>query len=150
VGIGGGARFGGITHTDMRHMKKDREFLSTVRSHLKPEGLLVLTVPAFSSLFSSWDELWGHYRRYSKSELQERLKANGFDILFASYFWSFLFPMAVLRKLSKKQETEFPTVKNGLNRFLIWSSQVELKISRFLRLPLGTSLIVVARPEKKL
>lgn len=130
----------------LEHLEKDHQFLFNTRKHLKSNGLLVLTVPAFSALFSNWDTLWGHYRRYSKKELEDRLQSNGFEVVFASYFWSFLFPMAVLRKLRKTEETEFPQIKVGINRFLIWASRIELAISRIFRLPLGTSLIVVARP----
>lgn len=129
----------------LEHLKDTTPCLQSVRNHLKPQGIIVATVPAFSFLFSAWDQLWGHHRRYSKQSLIKEFESNGFDVLFASYFWSILFPAAVLRKIRGGSETEFPKVKKSVNQFLTATSRFELWLSRFLRLPFGTSVIVVAK-----
>lgn len=134
----------------LEHLKDTGPCLQSVHKHLSPQGFMVATVPAFSFLFSAWDKLWGHHRRYSKKSLIKEFEDNGFEVLFASYFWSVLFPPAVLRKIQGGSETEFPQVKGAVNQFLIGCSRFEWWLSRFIKLPFGTSVIVVAKKKDHL
>jgi len=141
-------QFDVITCLDvLEHLKDTQPCLQSVRNHLKTNGIFVATVPAFSFLFSAWDHLWGHHRRYSKKDLIREFELNGYEVVFASYFWSILFPVAVLRKVRGGSETEFPKVRKFVNQLLVTASRFELWISRYIKLPFGTSVILVAKKK---
>lgn len=131
----------------LEHLKNDENFLKNVRKQLSQNGKLLLTVPAFSFLFSDWDKQWGHFRRYRIRDLKKTLQESGFSIEFSSYAWSFLLPAALLRLLSKHSHQEFPSVSKFVNGCLLTACRVEIALSRWFRIPLGTSVIVVAKPR---
>jgi glycosyltransferase involved in cell wall biosynthesis len=64
----------------LEHIEDDRSTLSDMRSVLAPGGRLALLVPALQKLYGSLDEHLGHFRRYEKDELTEKLSAARFKI----------------------------------------------------------------------
>lgn len=63
----------------LEHIEDDAHALRVWRGWLRPAGRLILSVPAQPQRFGPWDEAVGHYRRYDRSELAEKLTAAGFD-----------------------------------------------------------------------
>ncbi|MFM8313630.1 MAG: class I SAM-dependent methyltransferase [Deltaproteobacteria bacterium] len=141
-----------ITCMDViEHLKDDTETLKSIYNNLKPNGLFILSVPAHSFLYSAWDKALGHYRRYNKWGLIERLENTGFTIRAASYGWSFLFPAAPYRFFSSKtqEKLEYPKVSPRINQFLIKLAQVESKMAPWVPYPFGTSIFIAATKESK-
>ena len=64
----------------LEHIEDDRATLADLRTLLVPGGRLVLLVPALQKLFGTLDEHLGHFRRYEKAELEEKLASAGFEI----------------------------------------------------------------------
>jgi SAM-dependent methyltransferase len=64
----------------LEHLDDDEGALAGCRRLLKPGGALVLTVPGDPNLWTRWDELAGHRRRYRRAELREKLARAGFRI----------------------------------------------------------------------
>jgi SAM-dependent methyltransferase len=64
----------------LEHLEDDRGTLSACASLLSPGGHLVLTVPANPRLWTSWDDLAGHLRRYTRTELVSKLTDAGFRV----------------------------------------------------------------------
>ena len=64
----------------MEHIEDDRATLSDMREILQPGGRLVLLVPALAKLYGSLDVHLRHFRRYEKAELEEKVRAAGFQI----------------------------------------------------------------------
>lgn len=64
----------------LEHQRDDRAFLHTMRNLLKPDGWLVLSVPAHQSLWGANDRAAGHIRRYERQHLIEKLTTAGFFI----------------------------------------------------------------------
>lgn len=54
----------------LEHIKDDMATIQQMHRKLKPNGKLVLYVPACEILYSSMDKKVGHYRRYSKAEIK--------------------------------------------------------------------------------
>jgi SAM-dependent methyltransferase len=53
----------------IEHVEDDRTFLDgLVARHLAPDGIVLISVPAWQSLFSQHDVALKHYRRYSPAE----------------------------------------------------------------------------------
>ena len=63
------------------HLEDDREGILESYRVLNKGGILILTVPAFRSLWGIQDVVTGHKRRYSKKEITNKLKEAGFEIL---------------------------------------------------------------------
>jgi 2-polyprenyl-3-methyl-5-hydroxy-6-metoxy-1,4-benzoquinol methylase len=70
----------------LEHIENDRGTLSRFLGLLKPGGKLVLVVPAHQCLFNPLDSHDGHFRRYERSDLNEKLKTAGFTVVHESTF----------------------------------------------------------------
>ena len=87
----------------IEHIEDDARFLSLLHRHLIPGGRLYLTVPAYNFLWSSDDEMGGHFRRYSLSKMRAKLFGAGFDVLYETYIFSFLpIPIYFFRALPSR------------------------------------------------
>lgn len=69
----------------LEHIADDDHALRVLASGLRPGGTLVLFVPAFQALYSEFDRLVGHYRRYRGDELAKQVSRAGFEVLTARY-----------------------------------------------------------------
>jgi len=84
----------------VEHIEDDLQFLQGVHETLTPDGLVFITVPAFTLLWSSEDVHAGHFRRYRLSQLRALLQKAGFRVEFSSYFFCPLaLPIFLLRSL---------------------------------------------------
>jgi SAM-dependent methyltransferase len=140
----------------IEHIDGDRETLQLVRDALRPGGKLLLTVPAHQSLWSYFDEAARHCRRYSPDGIREKLEDAGFEVEFLTQFMASIFPIVwVYRKLNRtktrtksaqqRASDEFRIVP-VVNRILTLLLRLEATwICRGHSLPIGTSLVVVAR-----
>ena len=134
----------------LEHVEEDLDALRTIRDRLRPGGHLILTVPAFPFLWSGHDVVNEHKRRYVRSQLDERLRGTGFEVLRTSYFNTLLFPpIALLRILrrpwdrdDRADEGRVPALLNGLLRRTFGAERWFLK---WADLPFGVSLLAVAR-----
>jgi SAM-dependent methyltransferase len=134
----------------LEHIDDDRQSLTLLRTCLSPGGRIILTVPAFGWLWSRHDEFLHHRRRYSRIELLNILKRTGFRVERATYFNFWLFLPAVATRLLNRVFGRAGRAGNAVPR--PWFNELLFRIlsseSRLLRrvdLPLGVSLLVVAR-----
>jgi len=82
------------------HFEDDVQAMSEVYRVLSPGGLLIVTVPAFMSLWSPHDEAYHHYRRYRRAQLRGRLESVGFINRRMSYSSMVAFvPVLLMRRL---------------------------------------------------
>jgi SAM-dependent methyltransferase len=63
----------------MEHVEDDAAFLGHAARALAPGGHLLLFVPALPALFGTLDQAFEHYRRYTRPELLEKLRAAGLE-----------------------------------------------------------------------
>lgn len=133
----------------LEHVKPDNASLSAIGKKLQAGGYFLLTVPAYRWLWSDHDELHHHFHRYTKKEICDKLIAAGFVVEKASYFNCLLFPVLIGARSIKKafgltvrEDVMFPGWLNSLFR-AIFSS--ERWLLRYLNLPFGSSIVVVAR-----
>ena len=90
----------------LEHLEDDRRAVGELARILRPRGLLVMTIPAFQSLWGDHDELYGHFRRYRAPEIAERLQRAGLEILQLTYFEPLYFlPLWLYRKWKRKWRT---------------------------------------------
>lgn len=132
----------------------DRATIKEIKRVLKNDGLIVITVPAFWWLWSKWDKILHHKRRYTKKQLEEILTAEGFVIKRNSYIHSFLvLPILMIRKIKQLQKKSYSSdfqINNALiNMALSFVSHLEqMWITRY-DMPFGTSILCVAQNRKE-
>jgi SAM-dependent methyltransferase len=83
----------------IEHIEDDVAAVQWLADHVKPDGILLLTVPAFNLLFSDHDRALGHYRRYTATSLK-RIIPLEMTRLSAGYYNMLLFPAAVATRLA--------------------------------------------------
>ncbi|MCX7765912.1 MAG: class I SAM-dependent methyltransferase [Candidatus Sumerlaeia bacterium] len=136
----------------LEHISDDEKVLQEIWRICRPGGMLLLTVPAHQFLWSEHDEALHHYRRYSMSQFYQLIVKSGFIPVKFSYCISFLFlPILIFRRLQKiikspaKPKTHLIILPKLINSFLIWLLKLEAKLIRFINLPFGVSILVVAQ-----
>jgi SAM-dependent methyltransferase len=70
----------------LEHIDDDEGELKTIYDTLDQGGKLFIFVPALPWLYTRFDEQLGHFRRYTKAELEEKCRDAGFRILTSAYF----------------------------------------------------------------
>jgi SAM-dependent methyltransferase len=152
----GGESFEAITLFDvLEHVEDDRAALGILNGLLKPEGWLVLSVPAYQWLWSRHDDVNHHFRRYTRPMLVNRIAEAGFQVHTATYFNTVLFlPIVALRLLGKlgggrgvRGSSDMDLPRAGLNELLYRIFAFESTLLRRIALPFGVSLFVLARRE---
>ena len=85
----------------LEHMEDDLSAIKELFRVLRPDGFLIITVPAFQFLWTNHDLAVHHKRRYVLSELLSALQLGGFKIEKATYWNFFLFPPVAMMRLIK-------------------------------------------------
>lgn len=146
----------------LEHVEDDHAALVALRERLADGGRLLLTVPAFMALWSQHDVANHHFRRYDRAGLVARLAGAGFDVEHATYFNTLLFPLVAgaraLQRLrgpvpgpgarpDEASASDADTIPPPpVNRLLERVFAAERHVVPARRLPVGVSLLAVARP----
>lgn len=140
-----------ITLLDVLEHTNDIKVLPEMRRILKKNGVIILTVPAFPWLWSKWDDVLHHKRRYTIETLKKMLIANNFYPIKMTYLYSFLvLPTLIIRKIKQKLSKDFYSsdfkLSTSLLNFLLNNlSKLEFFLVEKLYIPFGTSILVVAK-----
>ena len=130
----------------LEHVEDDLALLLEYVEEAKAGAKVVITVPAFMSLWSTHDVYLGHFRRYRKSDLEKLVTSAGLEIETSHYLFSSLLPVVYFlrrlgyRKNSGSNMTELP---RSINSILLRIHQFE---HRYIRNPFfGLSVVLVAK-----
>lgn len=137
----------------LEHIKEDEEVLTQMRAALKPEGLMLITVPQHAWLWSLIDEYAFHVRRYGAGDLHQKIEAAGFRVIRSTSFVTTLLPAMMIsrflqKKLTDKQfdATAELKISPWLNSLFSQLLSAELAlIKKGFNFPVGGSRLVVAR-----
>ena len=135
----------------IEHIDDDESILGEVAKALKVGGGLLVTVPHHVFLWSEIDKVSRHFRRYSTSELIDKVRRCGFEIIFATSFSSLLLPLMVFsRRMYRGRAEELLFRQFLVPRWMNFLLEKVRGFERFLiksgvRFPLGGSLFLVAR-----
>lgn len=135
---------GAVMVNVLEHIEDDLEELKHLKKILaRQRGYICLLVPARQELFSRLDTHFGHFRRYDRSGLREKLTAAGFQIEQLSYFnlvgyfaWGFRF------RLMGSMTFDINQVRLFDRKIFPVSNWCENKLCRP---PIGQSVIAIAR-----
>ncbi len=129
----------------LEHIEDDAAVLEDFHRVLKSTGRVLIFVPAFNILFSAMDSKVGHFRRYTKAGLAEKLQKAGFVVKTMTYVDSVGFLATLAYKVIGSRS-------GNLSRSsLILFDRFLFPISRILDLIFGQlfgkNLLVVAHPR---
>jgi SAM-dependent methyltransferase len=139
----------------IEHIENDQKTLNEVFDALRANGRVVIFTPAFQFLWGLQDRVAHHYRRYSKTELRQKLEQAGFVIEKLSFANTFLFPVVFLGRLWIKMRNYKVNVISEndlhppfLNGLLEKTFSAERRFLRTIDFPFGVSLLCIAKkPE---
>lgn len=86
----------------LEHIPDDEKALVSAHEALRPDGVLIVTVPQHDWLWSSYDDASDHKRRYSRKELVEKVRSAGFRVRSVTSFVSCLLPAMLLSRLRRR------------------------------------------------
>ena len=139
----------------MEHIANPGKALVEAGRVLKPNGRIIITVPATPAIWSRHDSLQGHHKRYDREELMRLATDCGLEVGEMRYFnFLMFFPIAVVRILSRLRLFEklgdydskinFDIAKIGLiNKILTGLFKLEIRIGEVIKYPWGVSLAAV-------
>lgn len=137
------------TSNVLEHIEDDTNTLIKLHSLLSDQGQLFIYVPALPILFSQLDVNVGHYRRYTKKEILEKLANSNFTVNHVRYVDSVGVLAALLTKLlgyrnkvglgSKKSIAIYDNLIFPISKMVDWVGAKKI---------LGKNLFIVATPNK--
>lgn len=122
------------------HIQNDQRAIENCNKLLKKNGKLLLFLPARPEIFGSLDEAMGHYRRYTKEDISNKINSAGFEIIkikhvnFLGYFSWWL-----RGKLSGKSNSD-----NFMAKVFDVLVVPFLYLEKYTPIPFGQSLMLVA------
>lgn len=136
-----------ITMLDvLEHIPNSVDVLKNIRETAGQGAKLIVLVPAFDFLWSSWDDELGHCRRYTKRILLNELCEAGWRPIACQYLFIAMFIPALLRKMLINagilSPVEFPNTSQWVNNLLIKYFCMENRVG--FALPFGTSIGCIA------
>jgi SAM-dependent methyltransferase len=137
----------------LEHLDDDRGALCRLAKLVRPGGLAVVSVPALPELFSEFDRVQAHRRRYLPETLRAAFAGTGFSL--RNIFWWGAWMVPVLRRMRAGEASKVgsaPETYADYLRLPPWPVPWLMKLAfaweqgRALkgRLPIGTSLISIA------
>lgn len=144
------------------HVENDCLFLEELNGMMKDSARILVTVPAFQSLFSSHDTYMKHHRRYSRKGLCDLMDGTGYKVEKCHYFFSSLFLIRWLQKATSLKQArkldqsialgwQFPE-KHIATKAAVWMLHVDFNVCAFLAglniyIP-GLSVLAIAKKQE--
>jgi SAM-dependent methyltransferase len=135
----------------LEHIENPVEGLMALKALLKPDGYIILSVPAYPWLFGGHDRIHHHFRRYTRSALSDEIAAAGYKIEYLSSFNMFLALPAMAVRLGQR----FLKLPSGhdeayggngfMNKLLAFIFGFERHFIPLTTLPFGLSIIVIIK-----
>lgn len=144
------ASFDIITSFDVmchESIKSDQQVLNEFARLLRPNGILLLRLPAFEALRGAHDRYVHTRRRYTAADLSTKLQNAGFTIRRLTYANFLLSPLIILRRRLQSDRTAASDVTLPsplVNSFLETVLRLERQLIPAISLPFGVSLFALA------
>lgn len=136
----------------LEHVGPSKEALTVVAQHLKPGGHLLITVPAHPWLWSDWDELHHHFRRYTRGKLRDDASGGSLTSVKITHFNFVLLPLiATVRFVSRALKVKVGGAHGipnlFVNKLLFRVLKLEAWIIGAVNMPFGVSILGLFRKE---
>ena len=144
-------QFDVVLATDtVEHIEDDQKALHEIHRVLAPGGHVMISVPAFPSLWGLQDDVAHHKRRYRMADLTEKIRSSGLQIRRSYYFNFLLFvPIWLARQFNRivgiKLASENEINSTGLNQLLFWIFSLDVRVAPVLHPPFGVSIMMIGQ-----
>jgi SAM-dependent methyltransferase len=139
----------------IEHCDPESAVVSELARVLTPEGRMLISVPAYTWVWTRFDELSGHYRRYTRRRAIEAVRAAGLTVDRATYVFMSVFPIFAVDRLRtrvRERVTDgagpdvatLPRVSSTVERTLMALSRLDQRLLQRFDLPFGSSVVVAA------
>lgn len=131
----------------LEHLPNPEECLRHAMSLLSNDGIAIITVPAFNSLWTRHDDINQHYTRYKKSSFAQVAADAQMRIDRWEYFYHWVVAAKLAVRLKERlmpgepQPASLPPAP--VNAALRTLCKLERRLVGWMKLPMGTSLLVV-------
>ena len=137
----------------LEHIADDAATLKQINRILKPNGILILEVPAGPHLYDAHDKICMHFRRYKLLKLSQLITDQGFKISHRSHLGTFIYPAFFLAKLwnkrllsksdaEQRQVIEKKIRQTSKNKLLSSLIALELMLGKWVSYPFGVRCVV--------
>lgn len=136
----------------LEHVEDDEGALRELHRVAAPGARLLVTVPAHQWMFSDHDRSHHHHRRYSRAQIEARVRAAGWDPLVVTFFNTVLFPPIAAVRLAERAglhraRSDYDLSPGRMNAVLERPMRAEASlIARGHTLPAGVSVGMVCVP----
>lgn len=145
--------FDGVGAFDvLEHVDDDERAMAETYRAIRPGGCFVVTVPQHGWLWTDVDARSHHVRRYSRRDLEGKLRGAGFEIAWSTSFMTLLLPLIVASRFAGVKPGGGCAVEGELrigtmaNRACAAAFAIERAAIRAgMTFPIGSSLLMVAR-----
>jgi SAM-dependent methyltransferase len=128
----------------LEHIADDQVELDVIHQTLNRGGRAFFFVPALPRLYSNFDESIGHYRRYTRRELEEKCTGAGFKLIHSSYFdLAGVLPWWVKYRLLKASALKPGTVE-FYDRYVVPLTKA---LEGLIKPPLGKNIILIGEKQ---
>ena len=130
----------------LEHIDEDIKVIKEMYKATKPQGGIIITVPQHQFLWSKADEEACHVRRYTKKDLTAKIEEAGFKIISVTSFVTFLFPLMLISRLTRKEQSGELKINGSINAIFKKIMNIErLFITHGVNMPFGGSLLIIAK-----
>ncbi len=125
---------------------------------VRPGGRVLLTMAAFEMLSGDHAEVWSECRRYTPRTARGLAESAGLRVERVSFAFATLFPLMLAVRTVQRLVRPFRSAPTHADMDVPWAPlntalmrvlDGEVALSRYLPMPIGTSLIVVARKDPR-
>lgn len=134
----------------LEHIDDDLAFLRAALRHLRSGGLLVINVPASMLLFSEYDRVAGHLRRYTTASLTTLLRQSGAEGETFQGWGLSMVPLLLARKVMLRGAKTPGAIRAGfvppneISRLLLQGMK-KIETAMPFSMPFGTSILAWSR-----
>ena len=110
--------FGGAMALDLLEHVDDERAVRELKRVVRPNGWVLVTVPAYQALWSQRDELAGHRRRYTRRGLRRLLEGAGLHVESVRGYQFSLLPLVALSRLFGRRTTKTRELEDKPSKFV--------------------------------
>jgi SAM-dependent methyltransferase len=143
----------------VEHCDPEGDVLRELSRVLAPGGRLLMSMPAYEWAWTNFDDVNGHYRRYTVARAVRAAQAAGLTVDRATYAFMSVFPFFAFDRLRARLRERFsradmssdgpdivplPPVPPFAERVLLSLSRIDRSLLKRHDLPFGSSVLVAA------
>jgi hypothetical protein len=134
----------------IEHLDDDLAFLAASLKHANPTGIIAVNVPAHMPLYSKYDEVAGHKRRYNTRSIKALFRAANVRPLSIIQWGFLLMPFLLARKAVLSLVSRERTIQTGFatsNPFArgLLNTLLALETNIPFSTPFGSSLLAIGQ-----